>query len=139
METTGKYLPVAGRFFLSLIFIMSGLSKIGGWEQTIQYMASKGMPMTSSFLFGAIFLEIGGGLSLLLGFRAKIGAIALIVFLIPATFIFHNFWSYEGMEQQTQMIMFMKNLSIMGGLILILGFGSGPLSFDNRTASQEAQ
>lgn len=139
MDNMKKYLPVAGRFFLSLIFIMSGLSKIGGWEQTAQYMASKGMPMTSLFLLGAILLEVGGGLSVLLGFRTKIGAIALILFLIPATFIFHNFWSFDGMEQQTQMIMFMKNLSIMGGLVLVLGFGAGPLSFDNRTFSTETR
>ena len=116
---------------------MSGLSEIGGWEQTAQYMASKGMPMTSLFLLGAILLEVGGGLSVLLGFRTKIGAIALILFLIPATFIFHNFWSFDGMEQQTQMIMFMKNLSIMGGLFLVLVLGAGPLSFDNRTFSPE--
>jgi len=83
------------------------------------------------FLAGAIIFEVLGGLSVLLGFKARLGAIALIIFTIPAALIFHNFWAFEGMEQQTQMIMFMKNLAIIGGLLLITSFGSGPLSIDN--------
>jgi len=132
MNKLERYAPLAGRIFLSLIFVMSGLSKIGGWSGSAGYMASKGMPMVPLFLAGAILFEVLGGLSVLLGFKAKIGAAALIVFLIPTSFIFHSFWALEGMEQQMQMIMFMKNLSIMGGLLLVMGLGSGPLSLDNR-------
>lgn len=126
-----RFTPLLGRFLISSIFIMSGLSKIGGWEQTAGYMASKGMPAVTLFLAGAIIFEVLGGLSVLLGFKARLGAIALIIFTIPAALIFHNFWAFEGMEQQTQMIMFMKNLAIIGGLLLITSFGSGPLSIDN--------
>jgi len=126
-----RFTPLIGRFLISSIFIMSGLSKIGGWEQTAGYMASKGMPAVTLFLAGAIIFEVLGGLSVLLGFKARLGAIALIIFTIPAALIFHNFWAFEGMEQQTQMIMFMKNLAIIGGLLLITSFGSGPLSIDN--------
>ena len=126
-----RFTPLIGRFLISSIFIMSGLSKIGGWEQTAGYMASKGMPAVTLFLAGAIIFEVLGGLSVLLGFKARLGAIALIIFTIPAALIFHNFWAFEGMEQQTQMIMFMKNLAIIGGLLLITSFGSGPISIDN--------
>jgi putative oxidoreductase len=132
MEKIERFVPLLGRILLSLIFVMSGLSKIGGWEQTSGYMASKGMPMVPIFLLGAIVFEVLGGLTVLLGFKAKLGATALIIFLIPTTFIFHNFWTLEGMERQMQMAMFMKNLSIMGGLLLVVGLGPGPLSFDNR-------
>ncbi|MCS7271144.1 MAG: DoxX family protein, partial [Gemmataceae bacterium] len=59
----------------------------------------------------------------------------LIVFLIPATVIFHNFWAFEGQEQQMQMIMFLKNLAILGGLLLVVGFGAGAYSLDNRCGS----
>jgi len=135
METIERYAVLLGRIFLSLIFVMSGFSKIGGWEQTAGYMASKGMPLVPLFLVAAILIEVLGGLSVLLGLKAKIGAAALIVFLIPASLIFHNFWTLEGMEQQIQMIMFMKNIAIIGGLLLVIGLGSGPLSLNNRKKS----
>lgn len=126
-----RYLPLLGRIFISFIFIMSGLNKIGGWEQTAAYMASKGMPAVPLFLAAAIVFELLGGLSVLLGFKARLGALALIVFTVPATIIFHNFWTLTGMEQQMQMIMFMKNIAIMGGLLFVVSFGSGALSLDN--------
>lgn len=134
-----RYTPAIGRSLLALIFIASGLGKIGGWEQTAGYMASKGMPLVPLFLFGAIALELLGGLSILLGYKARIGAIALMVFLLPATLIFHAFWSYEGMQQQLQMIQFLKNVSIFGGLLLVLAHGAGPLSFDAKAAQRQSE
>jgi putative oxidoreductase len=131
-----RYTPAIGRSLLALIFIASGLGKIGGWEQTAGYMASKGMPLVPLFLAGAIALELLGGLSILLGYKARIGALALMVFLVPATLIFHAFWTYQGMQQQLQMIQFLKNLSIMGGLLLVLAHGAGPLSLDQRGARE---
>jgi putative oxidoreductase len=123
-----KFTPLIGRIFLSAIFLMSGLGKIANFSGTQQYMAAYGMPMTSLFLIGAIILEVGGGLSILLGYKAKWGALALIIFIIPATLIFHTNFS-----DQTQMIMFMKNIAILGGLVLIVANGAGSLSLDNRT------
>jgi putative oxidoreductase len=114
-----------------MIFLVSGMGKIGGWEQTASYMASKGMPMIPFFLVASIIFEIAGGLSVLLGLKARVGALALIVFLVPTTLIFHNFWALSGMDRQMQMIMFMKNLAIMGGLLLVINFGAGPLSIDH--------
>jgi putative oxidoreductase len=115
-----SYLPLIARVLLGLIFVMSGFTKITGFEGTQQYMASHGLPLTSVLLVGAIAVEILGGLSVILGLWARIGAAALFVFLIPATLTFHTDFS-----QQTQMIMFLKNLSIMGGLLLVVAFGSG--------------
>lgn len=135
MECCKRWSPLVGRVLLSLIFIMSGLQKITAWNQTAAYMASKHMPAVPLFLAAAIVLEVFGGLSVLTGFKARLGAMALIVFLVPTTLIFHNFWAYTGQEQQMQMINFMKNLAILGGLFVVLGLGSGELSFDSRSRS----
>lgn len=118
-----RYLPLLGRILLGLIFVMSGANKITGFEGTQQYMAAQGMPATAFFLTGAIVVEILGGLSVIVGYRGRLGAAALVLFLIPATLIFHTDFS-----DQTQMIMFLKNLSIMGGLLLVTAYGTGPLS-----------
>ncbi|MGC8915448.1 MAG: DoxX family protein [Thermoanaerobaculum sp.] len=115
-----------------MIFIVSGINKIMDWDGTAGYMASKGMPMVPLFLLGALVFELVGGLSVLLGFKARMGAILLIIFIVPATLIFHNFWTLEGMERQIQMMMFMKNLAILGGLLLVLGLGPGPASLDEK-------
>ncbi len=132
MAKIERITPPLGRMLLALIFLASGFGKIGGWHKTAGYMASKGMPLVPLLLVAAVLLEIGGGLSVLMGLKARIGAAALIVFLIPATLIFHNFWALEGTEQQMNMIMFMKNLAILGGLLLVIAFGAGPFSIDNR-------
>jgi putative oxidoreductase len=132
MSRQWDWAPLLGRICLSAIFLLSGFNKIANWEQTAGYMQSKEMPLVPLFLAGAIVLEVVGGLSVLLGYKARIGALLLLVFLIPATLIFHNFWALTGQEQQLQMIQFLKNVAIAGGLLLMLGFGAGPVSFDNR-------
>lgn len=121
--------PVAiliGRVLIAAIFIMSALNKIANPAQTQQYMQAMGMTWaTSLFLVGAIILELGGGLSVLTGFWARAGATALLLFMIPTTWIFHS-----NFGDQNQMIHFMKNLGMMGGLLYVAGFGAGPLSLD---------
>jgi putative oxidoreductase len=77
------------------------------------------MPGVPIFLAGAVALETLGGLSIITGFKPRWGAVALIVFLIPATLIFHRFWVFQGMERQMQMINFLKNVSIGGGLLYL--------------------
>jgi putative oxidoreductase len=126
--------PLLGRIGLSAIFLLSGVNKITNWDQTAQYMQAHGMPLAPLFLGGAIVLELVGGLSVLVGYKARLGAALLILFLIPATLIFHNFWAFQGQEQQMQMIMFLKNVAILGGLLLVVGMGPGPISLDNRCA-----
>jgi putative oxidoreductase len=131
MNAIQQYAPVIGRILLALIFLSSGIHKIGGFEGTLGYMASRGMPAPQLFLIGAIVLEIAGSLSVILGYKARLGAAALILFTVPTMFIFHNFWTYPPDQAQMQFIMFMKNLSIVGGLLLVVGFGAGPKSLDN--------
>ena len=116
-------LSLAARVLLSALFLMSGINKILNPADTQQYMASYGMPLTGLFLMGAIALELAGGLSVLLGYKARWGAIALIIFLIPATLIFHT-----NFADQMQPIQFMKNLAILGGLLMIVQNGSGDIA-----------
>ena len=119
-----------GRLLLSLIFLMSGLNKIIDWSGTQEYMAARGMFLVPLFLLAAILFEIVGGLSVLAGFKARVGALLLIAFLVPVTLVFHGFWRYADPERTVEMIQFMKNLAILGGLLVVLAHGAGPLSFD---------
>jgi putative oxidoreductase len=119
-----------GRVLLALIFIMSGYGKITGWPGVVGAVEAKGLPIPMLFGAGAILAELGGGLLVALGFKARLGALMLIIFTVVTTIVFHNFWAYEGPDRQMQMINFMKNLSMTGGLLLVLGFGAGPLSID---------
>jgi putative oxidoreductase len=127
-----QYGPLAGRFLLASIFVESGWGKITGFSGTVAYMAAQGMPLTEFLAVGAIVVELGGAIALMLGWQARWGAIALFLFMIPTTLIFHNFWAAEAAQVQGQTIHFLKNLGIMGGLLYVAAFGAGPLSVDNR-------
>lgn len=119
--------PLIARILLSLIFFKSGIGKISDPAGTMQYMSAYGMPLVGLFLVGAIFCEIFGSLSILLGFKARLGAILLVIFLIPTTLIFHT-----NLADQMQMAMFLKNSAIIGGLLMIAYFGAGPISLDRK-------
>ncbi|MBD2039464.1 DoxX family protein [Microcoleus sp. FACHB-672] len=125
-----KYVPLLARIFLSLIFIKAGIDKLLDPGSTIQQMASKGIPLPGVLIVPTIILLIAGGLSVLLGFKARYGALGLIGFLIPTTLIFHT--NFAEPMQQGQ---FLKNLGLMGGLLMVVAFGSGALSVDDRTGS----
>lgn len=116
------------RVFLTAIFLKSAFGKITNFPGTQKFMAAKGMPMTGLLLAGAIVLLVAGGLSVLLGYRARLGAVLLIIFIVPATWIFHTDFS-----NNVQMIMLMKNASIMGGLLMVMAFGPGSISLDGRS------
>lgn len=131
-EAVRQYGPLAGRILLSLMFIISGWGKITGFAGTAGYMASKGMPFPELLLVGTIIVELGGGLMLLAGWKARFAALAIFLFIIPATLVFHNFWAVDPAQAQGQMIHFMKNLTIMGGMFYVMAFGAGPLSLDAR-------
>ncbi|MCC6490572.1 MAG: DoxX family protein [Candidatus Hydrogenedentes bacterium] len=131
--TLARFAPVLGRVLLSAIFLISGFGKIMDWSGTAGYMASHGMPAVPFLLFMAIVLELGGGLSILLGFQARWGALALVVFLIPATLIFHAFWSADPEQAQMQTISFLKNTAILGGLLTVMAHGSGPFSLSGKS------
>jgi putative oxidoreductase len=129
--------PVA-RFLLAAIFVASGFGKIADFSGTQGYMASVGMPATALFLVGAILIEVLGGFALVVGYRARVAALALIGFLVPATILFHAFWAAPPEAAQMQMINFMKNLALMGGLLFVAASGAGAFSLDALLARRRA-
>lgn len=120
-----------GRLLFALIFLMSGPNHFS--SQTIAYAASQGVPLASIAVPLSGVLAILGGLSILLGYRARIGAWLLALFLIGVTPMMHNFWTVaDPTMRQMQMIMFMKNAAMLGGALLLSQFGAGPWSLDSR-------
>src|SRR5262245_770031 len=119
METLERAALRVGRVLLALIFVLSALGKLVDWYGTEAFMSAKGMFAVPFFLVIAVVIEFVGGLAVMTGVGARVGALALLVFLVPATLIFHDFWTLSGQERQEQRINFMKNLSIMGGLIMV--------------------
>jgi putative oxidoreductase len=126
--------PVIGRLLLASIFVVAGIQKILGFQGTVAYMASKGLPATSILLVLTILIELGGGLLIAVGLWARWAALAIFLFLIPVSLVFHPFWTMEGAEASTQMISFLKNLAIMGGMAYIAAYGSGPFSLKGTAA-----
>jgi len=121
---------LVGRVFFSLIFVFAGLNHFS--KQTIAFAASQGVPLASIAVPLSGVIAVLGGLSILFGYRAKLGAWLIALFLIGVTPL-HNFWAVKDpMVAQIQMAMFMKNISMLGGAVLISQFGAGPLSIDAR-------
>lgn len=127
-----------GRVLLSLIFLLSGINKFSDWSSSAAYMQSQGMGWVPFFLAMAGAIEVFGGLSLMTGTFTRLGAFLLFLYLIPVTFVFHDFWSLQGAERQMQMINFLKNLGLMGGLLVVAGSGAGALSVDQKIQSRVA-
>jgi putative oxidoreductase len=125
-------ITVVGRAMLAMVFLMSAVgNKIPNFNQVTGYMTSEGVPAAQLMLAGAIVFLIAGSLALIVGFKARIGASLLLVFLVLATYFFHDFWTFEdAAEKQQQMIQFMKNMALMGAMLLIIANGSGPMSLD---------
>ena len=122
-----KLLSIAARVLMAQIFVISGFSKITGYSGTQAYMAKMGMP---GFLLPLVILtELGGGLALVFGFKTRWAALALAGFTLLGTFIFHTKFS-----DPMQMINFMKNLAITGGLLLLVKYGAGQPSVDETAA-----
>ncbi|MDY6782861.1 MAG: DoxX family protein [Cyanobacteriota bacterium] len=121
-----KYIPLTARIFLAIIFLYSGVGKILGFGETQQMMSDAGLPVAGLLLVGTIVFQLLGGLSLVLGYKIKWGAILLILFLIPATLVFHSPFDAE------QFTAFLKNLALIGGLLLLVERGAGPLSLDEK-------
>jgi putative oxidoreductase len=121
-----------GRIFLALIFVVSGVGKITGYAGTASYMASRGLPMVEVLLPLTIAVELGGGLMLALGWKTRWAAAALFLFLVPTTLIFHQFWGIDPKLVQMQKIHFLKNVAIMGGMLMVIAIGAGAWSVDRK-------
>jgi putative oxidoreductase len=127
--SAGSWITLVGRILFSSIFIISGVFHFSA--QDIAYAAQAGVPMPGFLVPASGILAMIGGLSILLGYRARIGAWLVVIFLVPVTLMLHNFWAVKDpMMQQIQMAMFMKNVTMIGAALLISQFGAGGLSLD---------
>jgi putative oxidoreductase len=133
MHVIQGFLSLVARLMITAIFLSSAvLNKIPQFNSVAEMMAGKGVPQPKILLAGAIAFLILGSLSLILGFRARLGALLLLVFLAAATYYFHAFWKLPAEEQMPEQIAFMKNLALMGTMVLIMANGAGPWSLDAR-------
>jgi putative oxidoreductase len=121
---------LVGRVLLAAIFVLSGANKLLHIDKTIASMTAEGIPYASTLAYVAAGAELAGAAAILFGLLTRLGAIGLILFMIPATLLFHDFWAFTGQEQQMQLINFMKNLAIIGGLSLLVATGAGRYSLD---------
>ena len=132
MNAAVGFAALAGRTLLAVPFVVSGYGKIGAFAATAGMMAGKGLPAPEVLLALAIVVELGGGLALVIGWMTRWSALAILVFTVVATLVFHNFWAFPADQALMQQISFMKNLSIIGGLLLLVAFGPGRYAVDRR-------
>jgi putative oxidoreductase len=143
MESLSDVAALVGRILLALIFVLSGLSKVMNMSGTAAYMAQAGISasLVHPGLYLSIAVELGCGLLVMAGLQARLAALIIFLWLIPVTLIFHVGGYNQAVQQHqavaalTQQIMYMKNISMMGGLLLLAGLGPGRLSIDGRTGT----
>lgn len=133
MNTPIKLLPSIGRLLIGVPFIMSGLGKIASYDATVSYISSVGLPLPSIGWLLAATVETFGGMLLIAGFKTKPLAFVLALFTLVTAIFFH-----QNFSDQNQMIHFLKNLMLVGGLLQIAYFGSGPFGVDNQMARESA-
>jgi putative oxidoreductase len=131
LQRAARMTNLIGRILFSLIFIFAAFGHFK--PETIAYASSAGVPLAKLAVPASGILSLAGGLSILLGYRARLGAWALVVFLVPVTVMLHNFWTVtDPMMKQMQMVMFMKNLGLIGGALMYAVHGAGAYSLDAR-------
>jgi len=119
---------LVGRNLLGIVFVVSGLEKIGAFADTTVYMAGAGLPAVQLLLVLAIIVEVGGGSAICFGWRCRMAALVVLLFTVIVTIVFHRYWDVPADQAMVQRLMFMKNVSIMGGLVLLYSFGPGSLA-----------
>jgi len=123
---------LVGRIMLAAIFVLSGVMKLADFEGALGHLQAQGLPYASTLLAIAAIVEIAGGLSIISGFLTRLGSFALFLYLIPVTLVFHDFWNLAGQERIAQSASFMKNLAIMGGLLILMAHGAARHAVDRR-------
>jgi putative oxidoreductase len=136
MNSANDITTLAGRILISVIFLISGFFKVGGYAQLVGYATAVHLPMPGVAIAAAAAVELACGLAILAGFKTRFVAWLLFLYLIPVTYVFHNFWAVQGQEQQTQMVNFLKNIAIMGGLLVLSVNGAGAYSADAKLAKK---
>lgn len=126
---------LAGRLLLAALFLPAGLGKVTGFEGTVGYIASAGLPMASVAAALAAFVEIAGSIALIVGVGTRWAALVLAAFTLVASFFFHAYWSVPADQQMVQQLLFMKNIGVVGGLLTVFAWGAGAWSVDARRAA----
>jgi putative oxidoreductase len=134
MNSANDITTLAGRILISVMFLISGFFKVGGYAQIVAYATAVHLPAPGVAIALAAAVELACGLAILAGFKTRFAAWLLFLYLIPVTYFFHNFWAVQGQEQQTQMVNFLKNAAIMGGLLVLAVHGAGAYSADRALA-----
>jgi len=125
--------PLA-RILISVIFMASGAMKLTHFNATAHMIGEKGIPLATVATAVAILIEVGGGIMIVIGWQTKLAAAAQFVYLIPVTLLYHNFWAAPPELHDLQAINFLKNVAIMGGLLILAARGAGASSVDGGTA-----
>ncbi|MDH4396645.1 MAG: DoxX family protein [Limnobacter sp.] len=136
LNSLSNPLALLGRVLLSLMFILAGFDKLTGFEGTAAYIASVGLPAPHLLTVLTIVVEIGAGLALLVGFKPKWAALILAGFTLAASVIFHNYWAAAADQAYIQQLLFMKNISVAGGLLLVAALGGGQWGLSGSTKHQ---
>jgi putative oxidoreductase len=132
MNAMTDAIALLGRILLAAMFIYAGYGKIGGFAGTAGYIASQGLPLPQVLAAGTIVLEIVAGVLLVVGWKARWAALALALFTVLASVIFHAFWSVPAEQFRTQQLFFLKNMAVVGGLLMVVALGAGRWSVDRR-------
>jgi putative oxidoreductase len=130
MKNQSDALALVGRILLGLIFVLSGSQKLTAFSGLVASITGKGLPMPEVLAVLTIAIELGAGLLLVVGWKARWAAFLIFLFTIPVSLVFHNFWAMEGAQAAMNQIQFLKNLSIMGGMLMVAAFGPGRYSLD---------
>ena len=128
--TMTDWASLLGRIGLAMVFLWSGYTKLAYTAANVGYMQAYGMPAADILIWPAALVEVMAGAMLVFGWKARWAALALIVFTVPATFIFHAYWGVPADQVMNQQIHFMKNLAIVGGLLSVLAHGAGGLALE---------
>jgi len=137
MSPGRDFLALIARILLAVVFIVSGYGKIGGFDGTVAAIAGKGIPLPQVAAAITILIELGGGILLVLGWKTRWLGLIFFLWLIPTTALFHDFWAAPPDQHMAQQIHFMKNLAIMGGMLMVYAFGPGRLSIDGDGRGRE--
>ena len=129
-------LNLIGRLALAALFLPAGIGKLTGFEGTVGYIASVGLPFATLGAIIAAVVEIGGGVALILGYRVRIAALALAVFTLAASVIFHAYWAVPPEQAFMQQLLFNKNIAVTGGLLVLAAHGAGAFALDGRRAAR---
>jgi len=132
MTTNQPALNFIGRLLIVGLYLPAGISKVTGFAGTAGYFGSLGIPFPTAALVGTIVLEIVGAIAILVGFQTRLAALALAIFTVAATFLGHAFWTFPADQAFVQQLMFMKNVAVVGGLLVLAAAGPGKWSLDER-------